>query len=476
MSNKEDELLNPDADRSATNPVKTVTITKVPIIIAVVFFGIIMFVLVSNSNNKSAELQQQAITAGGKTTSSHYDAKMMVDSIAYNVEKRKDAPPPTGVIESINYSEQESVESFEPVLSDHEIQVKQLREQMFISSLTENISPIEKRHTEIYKQRKAMASSNNGSDFSNNPGIVSSGSNMSNAWLQDEQARIEAAMAKNEMDGLSAGNTNFPSLVPNPQFDMTNPPTTGGGGGGLAAIAASMSGSNNSNASQANARDNTRDWNLNAQITAKPKNPFLLQTGAVINGVLQTEINDNLSEGLVTAVISSNVYDSITGRYLLIPQGSKLLGQFEKNGGGNGGTASQERLMVIWDRIMFPDGRTLDILGMEGSDAMGRAGFSDRVNTHFWKNAGNALLLSLVGAGVGYTLDKSENNNNGNNNNTSFKSEMASQMAYQFGNLSTKVIENGLNLAPTLEIRAGYQFNIVVNKDIAFPQPYNFRE
>lgn len=466
MSNKEDFLLDPDADRSSTSPVKTVTITKVPIIIGAVFFGVIMLVLVSNSNNKSAEMQQQAEAASGKTTSTHYDAKMMVDSIAYNVEKQKDSPPPIGVMESVNYSEQENIETFEPVLSDHEIQVKQLREQMFISSLTENISPMEKRHTEIYKQRNALAS-NNGAGFSNNIGSVSSEGNMSNAWLKDEQARIEAAMAKNEADGMSLG---FPSLVPNPQFDISNPPTATGG---MAAIAASMS---NSGGQSSVRQDNTRDWNLNAQITAKPKNPFLLQTGAVINGVLQTEINDNLSEGLVTAVIPSNVYDSVTGKYLLIPQGSKLLGQFEKNGGGNGGAASQERLMVVWDRIMFPDGRTLDILGMEGSDAMGRAGFSDRVNTHFWRNAGNALLLSLVGAGVGYTLDKSDNNNNGNNNNTSFKSEMASQMAYQFGNLSTKVIENGLNLAPTLEIRAGYQFNIVVNKDIAFPQPYNFKE
>ena len=99
--------------------------------------------------------------------------------------------------------------------------------------------------------------------------------------------------------------------------------------------------------------------------------------------------------GQILGQVSENVYDTATGRYILIPQGAKLVGTYD-----NAVTTGQERVLVAWTRIIYPDASSIDLGKMPGTDASGYAGFHDKVDNHFWKMFSNALLLSVFSAGV----------------------------------------------------------------------------
>ena len=125
-----------------------------------------------------------------------------------------------------------------------------------------------------------------------------------------------------------------------------------------------------------------------------PSSPYLVMAGTAIPAVMVGGINSDLP-GMVIGQVAENVYDTATGRFLLIPQGSRLIGSYD-NMVSNG----QTRVGVIWNRVIFPDTESIDLGSMEGADQGGYAGFHDQVNTHFWSKIGNALLISIAGAGV----------------------------------------------------------------------------
>lgn len=244
-----------------------------------------------------------------------------------------------------------------------------------------------------------------------------------------------------------------------------------GGGGGTDAISANPASQDfydpaadrDKEAFFSRARKDT-SWTLAEQRTAGM--PLELKTGAVVPGVMLTGINSDLPGNMI-AQVSQNVYDTATGKNLLIPQGTRLYGIYDSRV-----VYGQQRVLIAWNRIIFPDGSSMSIGAMPGADMAGVAGFADEVNNHYLRIFGSAVLMSLVTGGMAYAMDSANNNVGSSGNGTSMQDEMTSALAAQLGQTTTTLLQKNLNIKPTLEVRPGYQFNIVVTKDLVFRQPY----
>lgn len=192
------------------------------------------------------------------------------------------------------------------------------------------------------------------------------------------------------------------------------------------------------------------------------QSPYELKRGSVIPATLISGIYSDLP-GRITAQVSQNVHDSATGHRLLIPQGAKLFGRYDSKV-----SFGQSRVLVVWTDIIFPDGSTLQIGGMAGTDAQGYGGFQDKVNNHYWRTFGSAALIALIGTGIDASLPES--------------SMLATQdtasdaarrnFAESFGRVAEQTISRNLNIQPTLEIRPGYRFSVLVDQDMIFPGAY----
>ena len=192
---------------------------------------------------------------------------------------------------------------------------------------------------------------------------------------------------------------------------------------------------------------------------------FELKTGAVIPGVMVTGINSDLP-GNIIAQVSQNVFDSATGKHLLLPQGAKLFGVYDSRV-----IYGQERVLVAWNRVVFPDGSAITLGAMPGSDMAGNVGYTDEVNNHYFRIFGSAVLMSLMSGGMAYTMDSLDNSNSESDKPT-LQNEMGSALAAQLGQATLQLLQKNLNIKPTLEIRPGYQFNVIVTKDLVFERPY----
>ena len=190
--------------------------------------------------------------------------------------------------------------------------------------------------------------------------------------------------------------------------------------------------------------------------------PFELKRGSVIPATLVTGINSDLP-GRLVAQVSQNVFDSATGRLLLIPQGSKLFGRYDSEV-----TNGQSRVLVIWTDIVFPNGSTLQIGGMAGADPAGYGGFKDQVDTHFFETFGSAILVALIGAGTEMMLPPEGQGSNSNSPENSARESFAET----FSELSEQTVSRNMDVQPTLKIRPGYLFNVLVDQDIVFPRSF----
>lgn len=231
-----------------------------------------------------------------------------------------------------------------------------------------------------------------------------------------------------------------------------------------------MPGSSNINSSEAptllnlNAStNNTKEdrWTLNSKLEA-PHSAYEIRSGFVIPGTMISGINSELP-GQLTAQVAQNVYDTPTGSHLLIPQGSRLVGQYSSDV-----AFGQSRVLIAWQRIIFPDGKAMDIGDMPGTDSAGYSGFNDLVNNHYFRIFGSALLMSAVTAGI--TLSQERDNDFGDS--VTASQAMSEALGQQLGNVTSQLIAKNMNIAPTLEIRPGYRFNIIVTKDMNFSKPY----
>ena len=184
--------------------------------------------------------------------------------------------------------------------------------------------------------------------------------------------------------------------------------------------------------------------------------PYELKAGSIIPGVMITGVNSELP-GQIVGQVSQNVYSSAAGRrYLLIPAGSKTVGSYDSNI-----VAGQQRILVAWNRIIFQDGSSLSLDGMPGADQSGFAGFKEKVDNHYWRTFGHAAMLSLFSAGI--QLSQPRGAVTGTYNSQQI---MAAALGQQLGQLGMQIARRNLNIQPTLEISPGFQFSIMVTKDI----------
>jgi len=197
-----------------------------------------------------------------------------------------------------------------------------------------------------------------------------------------------------------------------------------------------------------------------------PQTQYLITQGTLLPAILETELNSDLP-GQARALLRSNVYDSNTGTHLLLPQGSRLIGEYASRV-----THGQRRLFLSWTRLLLPDGRTLQLGGMPGADNMGASGLSDKVDRHFLRIFGTALLLSVVSAG--YEISQGDTPRYGGFGSADLTpAEITRQaVASEFNRVADKMLERELNVAPTLRIRSGYPFTIQVVADIVLPAPW----
>ena len=203
-------------------------------------------------------------------------------------------------------------------------------------------------------------------------------------------------------------------------------------------------------------------WRLGKSIQA-PRTLYELRAGFVIPATLISGINSELP-GQIIGQVTQDVYDTATGKYKLIPQGSRLVGAYTSDI-----AYGQSRLMAAWQRIIFPDGKALDIGAMPAADSAGYAGLSDQVNNHYFRIFGSALLLSGVTAGMTHALDKGKEDRG---NVPSIQDSLNAALANQLGQVAIEMIRKNMNIAPTLEIRPGFRLNVMVVKDLTFTKPY----
>ena len=191
--------------------------------------------------------------------------------------------------------------------------------------------------------------------------------------------------------------------------------------------------------------------------------PYEVKAGWDIPAVLDQGVNSDLP-GEMHALVRENVYDSSSGQFLLIPKGTRALGVYNSNV-----SFGQERVQVVWNRLIFPDGSSISLGNMVGQDKSGLAGFNDRVNNHWGRVIAGAVLSSLFSAG--YQLSQ-KNRDNFSGNGVRSGDIAAASVGLQVSQVGSRLTERNLNIQPTLEIRPGYRFNIRVNKDMLFGGPY----
>lgn len=187
----------------------------------------------------------------------------------------------------------------------------------------------------------------------------------------------------------------------------------------------------------------------------QPISPYEIKTGTLIPSVLITAINSDLP-GPIKAQVSENVFDTATGNHLLIPQGSTLIGVYSSRV-----AYGQNRVLIAFNRIVFPDGATLNIGGMNGVDQSGAAGFTDQVNNHYLRIFGSALLLGGITGGIAANDDTHRYQTI-----QTPKQAMISSIINELGQVAKEMIRQNMNIAPTLEIRSGYRFNVFATKDM----------
>ncbi|CAM5613355.1 type IV secretion system protein VirB10 [Aquamicrobium terrae] len=183
-----------------------------------------------------------------------------------------------------------------------------------------------------------------------------------------------------------------------------------------------------------------------------PASPWILQAGAVIPAAIITGIRSDLP-GQITAQVTENVYDSPTGSLLLIPQGTRIIGQYD-----DGVTFGQRRVLLVWNRLILPGGRSIVLERLPGADASGYAGLEDGIDYHWWdlmKAAGLSTLLA-----VGAELATSDEDRL-----IRAIRDGAQDTVNQAGQ---QIVQRQLQVAPTLTIRPGFPVRIIVTRDLVF--------
>ena len=186
-----------------------------------------------------------------------------------------------------------------------------------------------------------------------------------------------------------------------------------------------------------------------------PASPYVLQAGAVIPAAMITGIRSDLP-GQITAQVTESIYDSPTGRLLLIPQGTRIIGEYSNDVG-----FGQRRILLVWNRLIFPNGRSIVLERQPGADAQGYSGLEDGVNYHWWDLAKAAGLSTLLSIGAELATNDEDRLIQAIRNGGQDTINDAGQ----------QIVRRQLNVAPTLTIRPGFPVRVIVTRDLVL-EPY----
>lgn len=225
---------------------------------------------------------------------------------------------------------------------------------------------------------------------------------------------------------------------------------TQGAGGQSDSVAPAPSGADD----QAHKRDflagGSRGSPVSASRLSEVPSPYILQAGSVIAAALITGIRSDLP-GQITAQVTSNVYDSPTGRLLLIPQGARLIGDYDSSV-----VFGQSRVLLVWNRLILPDGRSIALDRQPGGDPQGFAGLQDKVDEHWGGIARAALLSTILGIGA-------QAGGSGDDDLVRAIRQGTSDTISQAGQ---QIVRRQLNVQPTLTVRPGYPVRLIVTRDL----------
>ena len=187
-----------------------------------------------------------------------------------------------------------------------------------------------------------------------------------------------------------------------------------------------------------------------------PASPFVLQAGSVIPAALITGIRSDLP-GQITAQVTQHIYDSPTGSMLLIPQGTRIIGEYSNDVG-----FGQRRVLLVWNRLIFPNGRSIVLERQSGADTQGYAGLEDGVDYHWWDLAKAAGLSTLLSIGAELTMEDDERLIQAIRNGAQDTINDAGQ----------QIVQRQLQVRPTLTIRPGFPVRVIVTRDLVL-EPYS---
>ena len=187
-----------------------------------------------------------------------------------------------------------------------------------------------------------------------------------------------------------------------------------------------------------------------------PVSPYQVMAGTVIAASLVTGINSDLP-GRVIAQVTTNVYDTVTGRYLLIPQGSRLIGAYDSVI-----AFGQERALVVWQRLIMPDGSSVVIENLPATDAQGYAGLADQVDFHTWRLLKGIVLSTLLSVGTELTFGDDESD---------LVKAIRESAQDNVNTVGERLTERNLDIQPTITIRPGWPLRIIVHADLVL-RPY----
>jgi type IV secretion system protein TrbI len=197
-------------------------------------------------------------------------------------------------------------------------------------------------------------------------------------------------------------------------------------------------------------------------IRTAPLSAFEVKAGWEIPAVMEQALNSDLP-GEIKALVSSNVFDTATGQFLLIPQGARLVGNYDSRVG-----YGQDRVQVVWNRNIFPDASSIDLGGMAGLDSHGNAGLRYQVDHHYKRLVGFAALTSLFSG----AFELSQSHRQSVLAYPSVGEIAGSAVGQEISQLGSQITRRNLNVQPTIKIPVGYKFNVRVNRDILFEAPY----
>ena len=188
-----------------------------------------------------------------------------------------------------------------------------------------------------------------------------------------------------------------------------------------------------------------------------PASPYQVMAGTIIPASLITGLNSDLP-GTIMAQVTQPVYDTVSGTHELIPQGSRLIGRYDSRV-----SFGQERALVVWDRIIFPNGSSIQIDALPGADLGGFAGLSDRVDNHWRRVFTAAGLATLLGVGSELALD---------DDNDQVARAIRDGFQDTTNQAGQRIVDRNLNIQPTLRVRPGWPLRVIVTRDLIL-RPYS---